>query len=355
MTSLLCLLAWMAPAQEFRATISGHVFDGTGAAVPQAKIQATNKDTNEVSNATTDNSGSYTIPLLRPGLYKVTVTATGFKQFVREEVPLQIGQAAGIDATLQLGDMTQTVEVTGEAALLETESANRVGLIDSRSVAELPLNSGRNPFMLGLTASAVTFRGASIWQRPFDNGAIAQWIVNGSWQSNNEFLLDGAPNNAQMGGNNIAYVPIVETVQEFTMMQNTYDPEYGHSMGGILNTVMKSGGSAFHGSGWEFLRRTSLDAANFQVNATPPPGGGKAVRTEHYLDDYGGQVSGQIIVPKLLKRNGNIKLFYMGAFQRYREGTPDPVLVSYPEPEIALAILASCRPVQVCKSRSTIR
>src|SRR5205823_1363040 len=150
----------------------------------------------------------------------------------------------------------------------------------------LPLNSGRNPFMLGLTASGVTFRGASIWQRPFDNGAIAAWVVNGSWQSNNEFLLDGAPNNAQMGANNIAYVPIVETVQEFTMMQNTYDSEYGHSMGGILNTVMKSGGNQFHGAAWEFLRRTSLDANTFQnISANP-----YIPRTEHFLDDYGFQI-----------------------------------------------------------------
>jgi hypothetical protein len=330
----LCSVGTLLNAQEFRATVAGYVVDASGARIPQAKVEVTNLATKEVANATTDNSGSYTIPLLRPGTYKMTVTAAGFKQFVRDQLTLQIGQAAGVDATLQLGDITQTVEVTGESAMLETETANRVGLLDEKSVAELPLNSGRNPFMLGLTASGVTFRGASIWQRPFDNGAIAQWVVNGSWQSNNEFLLDGAPNNAQMGGNNIAYVPIVETVQEFTMMQNTYDPEFGHSMGGILNTVMKSGGSSFHGTGWEFLRRTFLDAANFQVNAVTPPGGGKAVRTEHYLDDYGGQVSGQVIIPKLLKRDGNIKLFYMGAFQNYREGTPDPVLVSYPMPEM---------------------
>jgi hypothetical protein len=328
MTSLLCLLAYLAPAQEFRASISGHVLDGTGAAVPQAKVQATNVDTKEVSNANTDNSGSYTIPLLRPGQYKVTVVATGFKQYVLDNVTLQIGQAAGIDATLTLGDMTQSIEVNSTQAMLETENANRAGLIDSRSVAELPLNSGRNPFMLGLTASGVTFRGASIWQRPFDNGAIAQWIVNGSYQSNNEFLLDGAPNNAQMGANNIAYVPIVETVQEFTMMQNTYDSEYGHSMGGILNTVMKSGGSQFHGAAWEFLRRTPLDANTFQNLSTGIP------RTTHYLDDYGFQVQGPIYVPKLLKKDGYIKLFYMGAYQGYREGTPDPVLVSYPQPEM---------------------
>jgi len=330
--SVICLLSLgtFAFAQEFRASISGHVTDSTEASVPQAKVQATNLATKEVSNATTDTSGSYTIPLLQPGMYRLTVQATGFKQYVRDNISLEISQAAGIDAKLQLGDMTQTVEVTGEAALLETQTANRSGLIDAKEVAELPLNSGRNPFMLGLTASGVTFRGASIWQRPFDNGAIADWVVNGGWQESNEFLLDGAANNAQMGTNNIAYIPMVETVQEFTMMQNTYDAQYGHTMGGILNTVMKSGGSTFHGTGWEFLRRSALDANNFQNNSASV----YAPRPNHYLDDYGGQVSGQVIVPKLLKRDGYIKLFYMGAFQNYREATADPLLVSWPTPEM---------------------
>jgi hypothetical protein len=328
--SLICLLSLgtFASAQEFRASIAGHITDSTGASVPQAKVQATNLATKEVFNATTDNGGGYTIPLLQPGVYKLTITATGFKQYVRDNVSLEITQAAGIDARLELGDITQTVEVNGEAALLDTQSANRSGLIDLKEVSDLPLNSGRNPFMLGLTASGVTFRGASIWQRPFDNGAIADWVVNGGWQEANEFLLDGAPNNAQMGTNNIAYIPMQDTVQEFTMMQNTYDSQYGHTMGGILNTVMKSGGSRFHGDAWEFMRRSALDANNFQNTSIG------AARPNHYLDDYGAEVDGQVIVPKLLKRDGYIKLFYMGAFQNYREATADPLLLSWPTAEM---------------------
>ncbi len=330
--SVICLLSFgsFAYAQEFRASIAGHVTDSSGASVPQAKVQATNIATKEVTSATTDSSGGYTIPLLQPGIYKLTYSATGFKQYVRENISLQISQAAGIDVKLEVGALTETVEVNGEAAMLDTQSGSRSGLIDTKEVSDLPLNSGRNPFMLGLTASGVTYRGASIWQRPFDNGAIADWVVNGGWQSSNEFLLDGAPNNAQMGTNNIAYVPMVETVQEFTMMQNTYDAQYGHTMGGILNTVMKSGGSQFHGTGWEFLRRSALDANNFQNNAASV----FAPKPSHYLDDYGGQVSGQVIIPKLLPRNGYVKLFYMGAFQNYREATVNPLLVSWPTSEM---------------------
>src|SRR5262245_8532538 len=225
--AFLALLCTVAGAQEFRTTISGHVFDSSGAAVPGAKVSAISADTNETSVATTDNSGNYSIPLLRPGVYKVTATAAGFKQFVRDKVILEAARVAGIDITLEVGNMTETVEVTAEAAVLETQSASRTGVVSTQQVAEMPLNA-RNPFMLGAMMSGVTFNGAAIWQRPFDNGAIAEWSVNGSRNSSTEYFLDGASNNGQMGGNNIAYVPIVDAVQEFTVMQNLYNAEYGH-------------------------------------------------------------------------------------------------------------------------------
>ncbi|PYR65632.1 MAG: TonB-dependent receptor, partial [Acidobacteria bacterium] len=165
-------------AQEFRATISGHVFDASGAAVPNVKIQAVNVDTNETTTATTDTSGAYSIPFLRPGNYKLTAAAAGFKQFLRENITLEVGKVAGIDIHLEVGNLSESVEVTAEAALLETQTANRGGVVNTQQVSELPLNA-RNPFMLGAMMSGVTFNGAAIWQRPFDNGAIAQWSVNG--------------------------------------------------------------------------------------------------------------------------------------------------------------------------------
>ncbi len=314
-------------SQEFRATVSGHVLDTSGRVIPNAEIKLLNLANNEVFTAKSDDSGSYTVPLLQPGDYRVTITASGFKQYLQERLTLTVGQIAGVDATLDVGQVTETVEVSSQAELLDTQSASGGGVVDTTQVTELPLNA-RNPFMLGNMMSGVSFGGASIWQRPFDNGAIAQWVVNGGWQSNNEFLLDGAPNNAQMGSNNIAYVPIVDAVQEFSIQQNAYDAQYGHTSGGIMNTVLKSGGSQFHGTGWEFLRRTPLDANTFQNNAVGSP------KTEHYLDQYGGQVSGPIYIPKLLKKDSAVKLFYLGSFENYREGTPNPLTLSYPQPEM---------------------
>jgi hypothetical protein len=326
----------MASAQEFRATISGHVLDSSGAAVPNAKVEAINVATNEISRTTADSAGAYTIPLLRPGNYKMTATAAGFKQWLTENLVLEAAKVAGIDITLEVGTMTETVEVTAEAIALETQSATRSGIVGERQVSDMPLNA-RNPFMLGVMMSGVNFNGAAIWQRPFDNGAIAQWSINGGRDSSSEFLLDGAANDGQMGSNNIAYVPIVDAVQEFNVMANIYNAEYGHTGSGIMNVVLKSGTSRHHGTGYEFMRRSPLDANTFQNNAIPssatnPAGGAK--RPAHYLDQWGFQLDGPVIIPHLLTKNSAVKLFYMGAIEPYREGTPNPLTVSWPMPEM---------------------
>ncbi len=320
-------LAALLVGQEFRASISGHIVDASGARIPQAKVEVTSLATKETAHATTDSSGSYTIPLLRPGQYTLTVTAAGFKHYVRDDVTLEAAKLVGIDVTLEVGAVTESVEVSAEAALLETQSASRGGVVTTQAVAEMPLNA-RNPFMLGTMMSGVTFNGAAIWQRPFDNGAIAEWSINGSRDSSAEFFLDGASNNGQMGGNNIAYVPIVDAVQEFTVMSNMYNAEYGHTGGGILNVVLKSGTNTFHVTGWEYMRRQQLDANTFQNNATATP------RPTHYLDQYGFQLEGPVLIPKLLRKDGPVKLFYLGSFENYREGTPNPLINSYPEPDM---------------------
>src|SRR5690349_2301219 len=118
---LFLLLCSFATAQEFRATISGHVLDSSGAAVPGAKIQAINVDTNDTTTATTDNAGAYSIPLLRPGNYRLNASAAGFKQYIRDNVTLEVGKVAGIDINLEVGSISDSVQVTAEAELLDTQ------------------------------------------------------------------------------------------------------------------------------------------------------------------------------------------------------------------------------------------
>jgi hypothetical protein len=332
---LLVLLNTLGFAQEFRGTLTGRILDSSGATIAGATVKVVNTSTNETNSITTDTSGVYNIPFLRPGQYTLTVSNAGFKTAVRSNITLQVSQVQGIDVVLEVGQLSDSVTVEANAAVLETQTASRSGVIDNKTIADLPLNA-RNPFMLGATQSGVTFRGAAIWQRPFDNGAIAEWSINGGQQSRNEFLMDGAPNNAQLGGNNIAYVPVVDAVQEFTIQTNSYDAAYGRTGGGVINVVLKSGGAKHHGSVFEFLRRAPLNANSFQNNALGRDAAGalRAPRPNGFMDQYGIQVDGPIYVPKLLTKESKVKLFYMGTYEGYREGTPNPLRNSFAEPEM---------------------
>ncbi|MEK7751975.1 MAG: TonB-dependent receptor [Acidobacteriota bacterium] len=322
--ALLALLVATSAAQEFRATITGLVTDQSGAAVPGVAVQVRNVDTNAVATAVTDGAGNYTAPFLRPGSYAVTIEAAGFKKFVREGLTLNVGQTAAINIQLEVGQVSEQVTVTAETPLLETAKADRGQVIDSQRVREFPLNQ-RNPFMLAILSAGVNFNGNIIYQRPFDNGAIADWNISGGLNRNNEFLLDGAPNNAQAGNNNIALVPPVDSVEEFKIQTNSYDAQYGKSAGGIVNVSLKSGTNSFHGTLYEFARRNAWDANSFQNNARG------ADKTEHFLDQYGGAVGGPIVVPKLY--NGKDKSFFFFNYEGYREGTPTPLNLSVPAPE----------------------
>ncbi len=312
-------------AQEFRATLTGRVVDPSGASVAGVPVVVRHAATNETSTGTTDAQGSYTVPFLRPGAIAVSVEAPGFKRFTQDGVTLRVGQTATLDITLEVGAVTDQVTVTGEAALLETAKADRGTVIDKRSVQEFPLNA-RNPFMLSMLVAGVQYNGNAIYQRPFDNGAIANWSINGSLNSNNEFLLDGAPNNAQAGTNNIALVPSVDAVEEFKIQTNSYDAQYGKTGGGIVNVSLKSGTNDVHGTLYEFARRNAWDANSFQNNAQG------AKKSGHFLDQYGGQVGGPIFIPKLY--NGRNRSFFMVAYEGYREGTPNPLTLSVPAPEM---------------------
>ena len=302
-----------AGAQEFRATVKGQVADTSDAALPGATVTVQNQDTNEIATAVTNTEGAYTLPFLRPGLYTLTVEMSGFQKNIRKDMRLEVGQVATVNVQLGVG-LTETVNVSSEAPLLETSRADRGQVIDSARIAELPLQS-RSPMALAVLVAGVNYNAQAIYLRPFDNGALADWSMNGGQNRNNEFLLDGVPNNANQDGNNIAYVPPAEAVQEFKVATNSYDAQYGRTAGGVVNMSLKSGTNAFHGVGYEFYRRKWLDSNSFLLNARNAP------KTDHYLDQYGGILDGPII------KN---KTFFMFTGEQYREGTPAPLFSTVP-------------------------
>jgi hypothetical protein len=308
-TALLLAFAGGATAQEFRATVKGQVVDTSGAALPGATVTVRNQETGEVATSVTNGEGNYTIPFLRPGLYSTTVEMSGFQKFVQPDMRLEVSQVAVVNARLGVGGLTESVNVSAEAPLLETSNANRGTVIDQARIAELPLQS-RSPMALATLVAGVNYNAQAIYLRPFDNGALADWSMNGGQNRNNEFLLDGAPNNANQGGNNIAYVPPAEAVQEFKVSTNTYDAQYGRTAGGVVNMSLKSGTNSFHGVGYDFMRRKGLAANSFLLNSR------NAEKTDQYIDQYGFSVDGPI---------WKNKTFFLFTGEKYREGTPAPL------------------------------
>jgi hypothetical protein len=229
--TFLFLLPSGASAQEARATISGTATDSSGAVVAGAQVTITNVDTGVSFVATTNGAGQYRFLFLNPGNYRVSAELAGFKTFVREHILLQVSQATTIDVLLEVGQVTDTVTVTGSAALLDTEKVDRGVVIDNKAVTSLPLNL-RNPLLMVSLSTGVARTTPGNNARPFSISGISQWSVNGGEMQKNEFLMDGAPNNAiYSGGNTVGYVPPVDAMQEFKIMTGSYDAQYGRTAG----------------------------------------------------------------------------------------------------------------------------
>src|SRR4029453_16921311 len=269
---------------------------------------------NEVATATSNAEGNYTIPFIRPGLYTLAVDMPGFQKYSRSGLRLEVSETATINVQLAVGGVTEQVTVSAESPLLETSNAQRGTVIDSHRIAELPLQS-RSPMALAVLVAGVNYNAQAIYLRPFDNGALADWSMNGGQNRNNEFLLDGAPNNANQGGNNIAYVPPAEAVQEMKISTNSYDAQYGRTAGGVINMSLKSGTNAFHGVGYDFMRRKGLAANSFLLNSRNSP------KTDQYIDQYGFSVDGPV---------WKNKTFFLFTGEKYREGTPAPLFSTVP-------------------------
>jgi hypothetical protein len=259
------LLATAAFAQFDSATLTGTVTDPAGSLVPNATVRVVNEATNLEVSAVTNTEGRYVFPSLRPGSYKVVASAQGFKQFVSTGVVLQVNQAGRLDVQLTVGAITEQVSVTGEAPVLETESASRGAVIDHTKIVELPLN-GRDYNQLALLSPGVlapTPRLQSV-------GFRGAFNVNGNRAFQNAFQLDGVDNtsysNSFRGLNVQVIQPSVEALQEFKIQTNAYSAEFGRSAGALINAVIRSGTNAIHGSGYEFIRNSQLDASNFFAN-----------------------------------------------------------------------------------------
>src|SRR5215475_3948954 len=315
-------------SQEFRGSITGRVVDNNGAAVTNAAVTITNTATNVSSSSTTNGDGDYTALYLIPGNYSVTVEADGFKKTKRQNIEIRVGDRLQIDMQLEVGSMSDTVNVTSDAPLLETNTASAGQVIDRRRISELPLSDG-NPFVLTRLAPGIAYTGDLLFSRPFDNGGTSSIVADGA-TGGNEFTLDGTPNLAS--GRRVGFVPPADAVQEFKVETASFDAQQAHTAGATINVTLRSGGNQFHGTAYEFVRNDILSANNFFTNFNPPLGkdeNGKAKRDVTRYNRYGGTFGGPVVLPRYGQGGkplwiGRDRSFYFFAYEGLKDAFQEP-------------------------------
>src|SRR4051812_11274804 len=331
MRKLLLICVWgilcIAPAyaQVASAELSGAVLDPSGAAVANAKVNAIATATNQPHETVTSSSGTYVLTLLPPGDYRLEVESPGFKKLEQTGLTLQINQQAQVNLTLQVGDVTQVAQVTGQAPLLETESSSMGAVVNQRLTNELPLN-GRNFIQLATLSPGVNGVGYSATgtimsgTRPDDRRPGTEIFANGNREGPNNFLYDGVDDNERLTLS-IILRPAVEAVREFKIQTNLYSADIGRNSGAVVDVITKSGTNQLHGSLFEFLRNSAMDARNFfSPKGTAFP--------SFRLNQYGGSFGGPVLLPKVY--SGKDKTFFFVDYEGYRRDSQSLALGNVP-------------------------
>ncbi len=296
-------------SQNVYGKISGTVSDSSGASIGQATVTLTNLDTNGKNQLTADAAGSYSFVNIQPGRYKIQAEKQGFKNFVRSPIIVEIESGLKIDIVLPVGAASETVEVTGEAPLLQPETNSLGQVIEQRTVTDLPLN-GRNPIALaelvpgvvpqGQPSAGNSSTGSPVGANPF---ALGDFQMGGGMAGQSQILIDGVPTNGAYL-NVVTVIPTQDAIQEFKVQTNNLGPEYGRFAGGVINLSTKPGGNQFHGSLYEFIRNKVLNANDFFANQGGVP------RPPFTQNQFGANAGGPI------RRD---KLFFFGSYEGFRQ------------------------------------
>src|SRR5882672_12774011 len=288
-------------AQVDTGSILGTVTDASGAPVNGARVTLTNEGTSAALSTTTGPDGSYKFSPLKIGSYKVTASFQGFQTTTQINIPVNVGAEVVINFALKPGAVTETVEVTSAAPVLETQNGSVGQVVDSHTVNNLPLN-GRNFTFLAQTVAGVN--------TPQDdtrgNAASGAFAANGNRPAQNNYMLDGIDNNSDtvdfLNGTNFVVLPPLDAIQEFKVQTSDFSAEFGRSGAAVLNATIKSGTNSFHGAAWEFFRNDKLDAADFFEH-------NGAKKGALHQNQFGASIGGPIV------KN---KLFFFGDFEGLR-------------------------------------
>jgi hypothetical protein len=307
--------------------LDGHVNDPTGQAIVGAQVKLTETDKREVHTSVTDNTGRFALTELPPGGYRLEVSSPGFKTYTQTGITLQVGSNTSLNVRMQIGAVTESVEVVGNANMVETKESTIGQVVDSERMVDLPLNGRNLTSLLEVTGggtSTMTLNGGDLTGSKNIQGtagASGQFSVAGSQANGINFLLDGGDNNDAFSNVNLP-IPFPDAVQEFNVQTSALPPQYGLHPGGVVNIVTKSGANSFHGDLFEFFRNGDLNARQKGDQY-----GSQPIRDSLKRNQFGGTAGGRIIKDKL---------FFFGGFEGTRQRSNPSATSAYTATQAAL-------------------
>jgi hypothetical protein len=308
-------------AQAQSVGVNGHVTDATGAAVPGATVQIVSAGTNESNSVQTNGQGYFLFPPLTPGSYVLYASAARFARFTLQDIKLEVGSARSFDVKLEPASQAQSVTVTATPPELVTDTPDRGNVIESQFVQNTPLNI-RNPLQLVNFAQGVTAYSSESGNNDASEAYTNTFRINGGKLASTESLLDGGANTTLYDYNAVAAVPQVDAIQEFKVLTTAYAPEWGRTSGGVVTFATKSGTNHLHGSVFEYLRNSALDANSYTANAAGTP------KPHFQRNQFGYAVGGPVWLPHLYDGRG--RTFFFTNYEGLRQSQAGSFLGTVP-------------------------
>lgn len=301
-------LVWSSFAQSFFGGLRGAVVDPGGAAIPLAKVSLLDESTGAERSTLTTQEGEFAFNQVVPSTYTIRAEAPGFRVFERKGVVIATQQFTSVSVQMEVGQVTESVNVTEEAPLLETGTASQGQVLDRQKLIDLP-NLGRNPFMMSRLSQNVVQAGNPAYNRMQDQSGSSQISIAGGPVRGNNYLLDGIPITDAL--NRAIVIPSLEAVEEVKIQASTYDAEMARTGGGMFNTYLKSGGNNFHGSAFGYIRQTEWAANTFFNNRAGLP------RVQNPNRTWGGSLGGHLSIPRLY--DGRNRTFWWSSWEAYSD------------------------------------
>src|SRR4051812_32549626 len=313
--------AW---AQETRGAVQGRVSDSTGGAIPGAQVKAVNTATGVELSAATNESGNYTLPYLLARVYRIEAQANGFKRSVRDGIELRINDRVDLNFELEVGQTTESIQVTADAPLLDTASSSLGQVVDTRRIQDLPTFGGSVMTLVQLAPGVINTTDMRLAKSgSFSINKNSQIATDGAGTYNNEFTLDGVSNTqAESGSTRVGFIPPSAAVAEFKVQTAPFDAGAGHSVGAVVNVSTKSGTNQVRGQAEWALRNSAFDAPNIFQNRS-----GQGI--PHYTDNRWGLVAGgPLWLPKLY--DGRNRTFWFYGYGANKFGVPQSFTSTVP-------------------------